>query len=152
MTNVETEVLVEIAEFALRVGREVEPHGPNGVCGLTPLTGTEAAVMRWIYRSPGTSAAAGAAGTGLQRSNFSAALRALEGKGMVSRTPDPDDARSIRLYPTDKAESGIDRLHAVWVELLGTALERSAVQFSAEELRTTEQVLVALDAGMRARQ
>lgn len=151
MTNVDPAVLVEIAELSLRVGRAVEPHGPDGVAGVTPLTGTEAAVMRWIHRNPGTSAAAGAVGTDLQRSNFSAALRSLEEKGMVSRTPDPDDARSIRLSATPTAEIGIKRLHDFWVGRLGTALRDSGAEISAADLQTVERVLTELDAGLRAR-
>ncbi|AFA74178.1 putative transcriptional regulator, MarR family [Gordonia polyisoprenivorans VH2] len=149
-------LLVEIADVVLRVAREVEPRGPHGPSGVVPLNGSEAAVMRWVHRHPGGTPAQGATATRLQRSNFSVAMRSLEDKAMIVREPDPGDARSVRLYPTDLALDSIARLHEFWAHTMSAALEAEtsagAQPIELDRLRTTLEVLCALDEGLpRAR-
>ncbi|TCL77214.1 MULTISPECIES: MarR family winged helix-turn-helix transcriptional regulator [unclassified Curtobacterium] len=114
-------VLAEFADVVLRISREIDPHGA-GALDIVPLTGTEALVMRWVDRNPGTSPSATAEATALKRSNLSVALRSLVAKGMVERRPDPDDARVVQLHSTDVARESIGRLHAHWAGKLRTAL------------------------------
>ncbi|MEP9393368.1 MULTISPECIES: MarR family winged helix-turn-helix transcriptional regulator [Gordonia] len=144
-------LLVDIAEVVLRVAREIEPHGPAGVSGVVPLNGSEVLVMRWIHHNPGTCPAEGATATGLKRSNFSAVLRSLEAKDMVRRSPDPDDARSVRLYATRRAETSIARLHDFWRRRLTGALDQASADssLSEAELLTARMVLERLSAGLR---
>lgn len=145
--------LAEIAELILRIGRDLEPSGPDGVAGLVQLTGTEAAVMRWIHRSPDTTPAATAAATGLQRSNLSSALKSLVAKGMVEKRPDPDDGRSVRLRATPLAEDNIARLREFWAGRLRVALSvaEGLPAPSDADLATVATVLEALDDGVRRR-
>ncbi len=146
--------LAEIAELILRIGRDLEPHGPGGVGELVPLTGTDAAVMRWIHRAPDTTPAATAAGTGLQRSNLSAALKSLVAKGMVEKRPDPDDGRSVRLCATPLAEDNITRLREFWAGRLRDALsvEGGSSVSSDADLTTVASFLGVIDDGVRLRQ
>ncbi|MFJ3030060.1 MarR family winged helix-turn-helix transcriptional regulator [Curtobacterium sp. NPDC087080] len=118
---VSDDALAEFADVVLRIGREVDPHGPHAL-DIVPLTGTEALVMRWVHRNPGASPSAVADATALQRSNCSVALRSLVAKGMVERRTDPDDARTVQLHPTALADDSIARLHAHWAGRLRTAL------------------------------
>ena len=74
--------------------------------------------MRFVDRNPGTTASAAAEATQLISSNFSRALRGLERKGVVRREIDPDDARRVRLFPTDLARDNLKRLHDLWTGLL----------------------------------
>ena len=48
-------------------------------------------------------------------------LGALEEKGFITRTPDPDDKRSLLVYPTQKALDAlpfIREVHAKWNALI----------------------------------
>lgn len=114
-------VLADFADVVLRISREIDPHGSKAP-EIVPLTGTEALVMRWIDRNPGTSPSATAEATALQRSNLSVALRSLVAKGMVERRPDPEDARTVRLHSTALAGESIGRLRRHWATMLRTAL------------------------------
>lgn len=137
-------VLAEFADVLLRVARDIDPHGSETL-DIVPLTGTEALVMRWINRNPGTSPSATAEATALQRSNLSVALRSLVAKGMVERRQDPADARTVQLHSTALAQESVDRLYRHWSGKLRTALggdERGAVE--ALEL------LQRIDDGLRA--
>jgi DNA-binding MarR family transcriptional regulator len=64
--------------------------------------------------------------TGLEPIYMSKLVRALEGNGLLDRTPDPADARAVRLTLTDRGVEVIDqaiavvrRLHAQLTEPLG---------------------------------
>ncbi|MFJ4076822.1 MarR family winged helix-turn-helix transcriptional regulator [Curtobacterium sp. NPDC089991] len=114
-------VLADLADVVLRISREIDPHGA-GALEIVPLTGTEALVMRWVDRNPGTSPSATAEATALKRSNLSVALRSLVEKGMVERRQDPDDARTVQLHSTDVARESIGRLRAHWAGKLRAAL------------------------------
>ncbi|KTR08948.1 MarR family winged helix-turn-helix transcriptional regulator [Curtobacterium luteum] len=135
--------LAELADVVLRISREIDPHGGDPV-DVVPLTGTEALVMRWVDRNPGTSPSATALATGLQRSNLSAALRSLVAKGMVERRPHPSDARTVQLLPTELAAASIGRLRAHWVTKLRGALGEDD-RGTAEALALLERV----DDGLR---
>lgn len=135
--------LAEFADVVLRIGREVDPHGPHAL-DIVPLTGTEALVMRWVHRNPGASPSAVAEATALQRSNCSVALRALVGKGMVERRTDPDDARTVQLHPTPLAHDSIARLHAHWAERL-----RAALGGDEDGIDAAAGLLARIDDGLR---
>jgi len=143
MPDVSDDLLAELADVVLRVAREIDPHGQRAV-DIVPLTGTEALVMRWIDRNPGTSPSSTADATALQRSNLSVALRSLVAKGMVERRQDPDDARTVQLHPTDLARDSVERLHAHWA---GTI--RAALGHRADDVRAAYDVLARIDDGLR---
>lgn len=52
----------------------------------------------------------------INKSNVSRSLTALENGGFISRVPDPDDLRVIRVYPTQKALDLYPRIHKLNVE------------------------------------
>lgn len=112
--------MAELAELILALARTIstEMHLDEQV---VDLTASEINVMRFVDRHPGASPTAVAAATGMQRSNLSRAVRALEAKGLVQRSTGGEDARHARLNPTPRAEANLRRLKANWSRLLGNA-------------------------------
>lgn len=115
--------LFELADLILAVGRHIQASKEAAAKSGTPLEG---AVMRYIDRHPGTTASAAAEATQLISSNFSRAVRGLESMGFVRREVDPDDARRVRLYPTDKSQENLRLLHEIWSGLLDGVIDDPA--------------------------
>ncbi len=107
--------LFELADLILALSRHIHASKDFAFEAWTPL---ESAVMRYIDRNPGTTASAAAEATRLVSSNFSRAVRGLERKGLVRRTVDRDDARRVRLYPTEVADRQLETLRDTWSRLL----------------------------------
>ena len=112
--------LLELADLILAISRHINAAKEAAADPGTPLEG---AVMRFIDRHPGTTASAAAAATHLISSNFSRAVRGLERKGLVRRDADEDDARRVRLYPTDRAQDNLRQLREVWSRLLDETVD-----------------------------
>ena len=140
---VSDDLLAELADVVLRISREVDPNGAR-VLDIVPLTGTEALVMRWVDRNPGSTPSAVAEATALKRSNLSVAVGSLVAKGMVERRPDPEDARTVQLFSTELAAESIARLHAHWAELL-----RAALAGDERGVDATFALLTRVDANLR---
>ncbi|OLT00256.1 MarR family transcriptional regulator [Pseudonocardia sp. CNS-004] len=141
MDEAQSSRLFELADLILAVGRLIHASKEVPADSWTPL---ESAVMRFIDRNPGTSAGAAAEATQLISSNFSRAVRSLEGKGMVRRDVDPHDARRVLLYPTAQAQDNLQRLHDVWSRLLeGVVLDPDEIDAVTSTLRRIETELVA---------
>ncbi|MDN4476104.1 MarR family transcriptional regulator [Demequina sp. SYSU T00192] len=136
-------LLAELAETILRIARDLDPHAAG--LDVVPLTGTETAVLRWVHRNPGTSPSAAADATGLRRPNLSAAVRSLEEKGLVRRSPDPADQRQQRLEATSLADEGVGRLHAYW-----SGRVRAALGDDLAEAGAVVDLLDRLESGLRA--
>jgi DNA-binding MarR family transcriptional regulator len=137
------DLLAELADAVLRISREVDPNGSRAI-DIVPLTGTEALVMRWVDRHPGSTPSAVAEATALKRSNTSVALGSLVTKGMVERRPDPADARTVQLYATDLARQSVERLRAHWAEML-----RQALGGDDADVASTLATLTRIDTGLR---
>jgi DNA-binding MarR family transcriptional regulator len=121
--------LADLAEAILGVGRELRLRIDAGAAGpatsdtaVVQLTASEAHVMRHIDHHPGVTPSDVARATGLQRSNLSTALRALEHRGFVERRTDPHDARGVNLFPTDRAADNLERLRRRWAQEMSSAL------------------------------
>lgn len=129
--------LFELADLIAAVGRQI--HASKEALNRESWTAGDIAVMRYIDRNPGTSARAAAEATQQISSNFSRALRGLENKGLVHREPDPEDARRVRLYPTDRAQENLRRLSDLWSDLLdGVVTDRAEVDATIATLRHIE--------------
>ncbi|WP_405590365.1 MarR family winged helix-turn-helix transcriptional regulator [Streptomyces sp. NBC_01190] len=133
--------LFELADLILAVGRHIQASKEAEAESGTPLEG---AVMRYIDRHPGGTASAAAEATQLISSNFSRAIRRLEQAGFVRREVDAHDARRVRLYPTEKAQENLQRLHEAWSRLLEEAVTDSDdIDAAISTLRNIETRLVA---------
>jgi DNA-binding MarR family transcriptional regulator len=113
-------LLADLAERILSIAREVnlQTEADNKLIHLTP---TEINVMRYIGRRPGIMPKEAARGVGLQRSNFSIALRGLKDRGMVTVVPDEADGRSMRLFPTGVATRNLAHHRLRWANFLRCA-------------------------------
>ena len=137
----DTARLSDLAELILAVGRLIQPPGDQAIGTCTPI---ESSVMRFISRNPGTSARAASEATLLTSSNFSRVLRGLEEKGLVSREPDPNDARRVSLYPTALAGESRQRLGEEWHRLLrGIEDDPGKINHLTATLRRIESELVS---------
>ena len=57
----------------------------------------------------------------VNKSNVARQLASLEEKGFITRTPDPQDRRSLLVYPTQKATDALPSIHKVhraWNEMV----------------------------------
>jgi len=138
-------LLGSLVDAVLDVERELQ-HSHRDVPGVIPLNDTERLVMRYVDRHPGAPAGVVAAGTRLLRSNLSHALRGLEAKGLVVRTPDPDDARSSRLHPTPLAATNLARLRRVWSDAVAGALPPGSDDDVTAAVRLLEGVATSMAA------
>lgn len=111
--------LFDIADRILALAREIRFADAASHEVITPL---ETSVMRYIDRHPGASARVVADASLLTSSNFSRALRNLESKGFVRREADPEDGRSVRLYPTERAAQNLRDIHDRWSDVLAGVL------------------------------
>jgi DNA-binding MarR family transcriptional regulator len=134
--------LFELADSILAISRYIQASKSFASHGWTPI---ESAVMRFVDRNPGTTASAAAEATQLISSNFSRALRGLERKGVVRREIDPEDARRVRLFPTDLARDNLKRLHDLWTGLLDGIID------DAGEVDRVNAMLRRVEAGFVAR-
>jgi DNA-binding MarR family transcriptional regulator len=116
-----TEQLADLADVVMAVARAIKLHTAADPSVLD-LSTTEVTVLRYIDHHPGVSPSAVAAGTGLQRSNLSRALRDLEAKHLVRRAADPSDNRQSLLQSTDLAAENLRHIRAIWSRLLRDAL------------------------------
>lgn len=113
------DALAELADLILNVGRLVRARTPREA-DLVPLTETERTVMRVVDLFPGSSPSEIAARALLQRTNVSAALRALEDKGLVTRTS--TSGRGVAVAPTQLAAENLRNLRTAWSHELAGAL------------------------------
>lgn len=111
-------------EWRQRLDRALRPHG------LTPTQFNLLASIGWLNRtlpSPPTQQQV-ADHAGADRMMASKVLRTLEERALVTREPDPDDARSLRLHLTDDGRhitrQAIRLAVAVDHELFGSHGER----------------------------
>ncbi|MEO7259685.1 MAG: MarR family transcriptional regulator [Jatrophihabitantaceae bacterium] len=130
----------ELAQLILDVSRLVRARTPSGA-EVVPLTDTERTVMRLVDLHPGSAPSELARRARLQRTNVSTALRALEGKGMLTRTPAP--GRGVVVHPSERAASNLAVLRAAWGrELAGVLGDRpAAVRRCNDLLRQLEERL-----------
>jgi DNA-binding MarR family transcriptional regulator len=79
-----------------------------------PLPASELEVMRLLARHPGLSVNEVARELGLRPNNVSVAVRNLEKRGVLRRTPDGSDRRIVRLEPTADAMAARERRERSW--------------------------------------
>ena len=68
----------------------------------------------------------------IHKSNVARQLASLEEKGFITRKTDPEDRRSLLVYPTNKAIAALPQIRAVLEEWESLLLE----EFSEEEQKT----------------
>lgn len=144
MTPADPERLADLADLLLTIARRISISEvePDGVVRLCP---SESLVMRFIDHHPGCKPSEIGAQLGLRSANTSAALRSLEDKGLVRRSPDPTDRRAVLVESTAKAARNLAQIRAHWAALLGPLLA------DAGDVDTAVRVLSGLDNAFHAR-
>ncbi len=132
--------LADVAEAILGIARELRLRIDADSDGLTP---SESHVMRYINHRPGVTPGEVARFTGLQRSNLSSALRSLERRDLIRRRPDPGDARSVHLFPTRRAITGLARLRRQWAAQVAEGLRGDTRRIGA-----AAEILSRLESGL----
>ncbi len=118
MTEEQAEKLYQLADLIHAVARQL---GAPADLRPGPCTPVEISVMRFISRNPGSSARVAAAATRLASSNFSRVIKGLISKGLLRRETDGQDARGVRLYPTDLAKANEAQMRRAWSAALAGA-------------------------------
>lgn len=135
------ESLAELADLVLHVARRISGHRFEDR-RIVRLSQLESLALRHIDRQHGLSSSQLATDLGLRSSNASAVVRSLEAKQLITRTPDPEDRRAVRLHPTEVARENIRYVRGEWATLLEGALPRDASPSTAiEVLRQLERGL-----------
>ena len=138
------EQFADLADLVMAVARAVRAQAAADP-DVLELSATEITVLRYLDHHPDVGPSAVADATGLHRSNMSRALRDLEAKGLVRRSPDPVDSRQAVLRSTDLAADNLSRLRGIWARLVGDALEVSGER---HDVAGTLSLLRALERGL----
>lgn len=93
-----------------------------------------------ICRHPGISQEQLSRRISVNKSNVTRQLSSLEQGGFITREPDPDDRRILRVYPTQKAESLFPKVQAVMEEWNRLILEDFTPDEREELIRMMERV------------
>ena len=79
----------------------------------TGLAGCQTPYLLALYRQEGLTQEELARSLNVNKSSVTRQLAALEEKGYIRREADPDDRRSLRVYPTDRAVALQERMRRV---------------------------------------
>lgn len=145
--DVDDERWADLADLLLTVAREIQQRG-HSIPGVVAISPSESNVMRFIDRAPGATASQVASGSGLQRSNLSTILRALEEKGLVERRDNAEDGRGVTLFPTALAVKNLALLRREWASQLRAALPSGDPADTNSALTDTVTLLRAIEEGL----
>ena len=112
----------ELAERVLIIAREIQFRGyqdPRAVA----LTATEGMVMRYMQDHTITAPNQIAAAVGLQRSNLSTLMRALEREGLIERTMSEGDRRGVTVRLTEAGRRNYLVVQHEWAAAVAKAIE-----------------------------
>ena len=104
------------------------------------LTVIEWYVLRALYDMDGQHASQLASDVGRAATSFTPNLDKLQEKGFITRRPDPNDRRAVRIYLTQKAQ---DKRQVV-LHLADELDQQFEAQFSPDELDCFQDVLAVL--------
>lgn len=110
------EQVADIADLIVSIARKISAHEPD--VGVVRLSALEVLVLRCVDSRPGVTPSELSAELGLKSGNTSAILRALEENGLLHRSPDPGDRRSVRIQPTQRLIENRKRIRDGWAQLL----------------------------------
>ena len=131
------------AEFSELIGRMRRIMADNAQRVSPGMLPGEYKVFTTIVRRESVTLSALAESLMADKGQISRTVRELEGLGLITRTPDPDDGRSSLLSPTPE---GLERLAAARGPQETVLLDRLEA-WSVDEIRDLARLLHALTAG-----
>ena len=147
------EALGEIGERIIEVFRFLQHEVTVPREGFVHVTRSEADIMRIIMERPGTTVSEIARTFGQHKSNTSTRIAALVEKGLARKEHAASDAREVHVYPTQGAQTNLDRFRAVWAQQLGPLTDATDVELArtATILAELADALAATAAARRSR-
>lgn len=130
MSPIPEDAHADVAAQIVGLARRIQER-QRAIAGIVPLSDLEVMALRDVHRHPGTTAVDLARRLGLRDSNTSVVLRGLVERGMIERSPDPEDRRRLALHLTERAERSITRVRAAAAGFLGEHMTLA----EADELR-----------------
>lgn len=135
------DLTVALRELAWTIHR----RAPERVGG--PIPTTEIALLKQALETPGATVGELSQALGLRQSNASAALRGMEARGLIVRTPSETDRRIVHVRATPAGEAEHRSIAQAWVESVVVALsdlsreQVLALEDAIEAMRTLERAL-----------
>jgi len=133
-----------LADLVLIIAREIQFRGYSDARAV-PLTATEGMVMRYLQSAAEAAPNQIASAVGLQRSNLSTLLRALESKGLIERRTDPDDRRGVMVRLTERGARNYVHARREWA-----AAVSKAAAGDTRDLDAALTLLAEIEAGLVA--
>jgi DNA-binding MarR family transcriptional regulator len=112
-----SESLADLAQWVLTLARDIRLYGALSP-SVVEITWLESLVMGHVIEQPGIALTQISLDLGVKSANTSAVLRALEKKGIITRTPKGPDGRSIAVHPTPFAAENAAAVRSDWTALL----------------------------------
>ncbi len=112
----------DLADLVLIIAREIQFRGYTDARAI-PLSQSEGMVMRYLQADPDAPPSRIAAATGLQRTNLSAVLRGLEGKGLIERHASSEDGRGVTVRPTEHGNRNYALVRQEWAAVVSAAAD-----------------------------
>jgi DNA-binding MarR family transcriptional regulator len=131
----------ELADLFLRASRRMRRHQVERLAplGLTPA---QARALRVIVGDGAPLRMVDLADRlGIVPRSVTTLVDALESAGLVTRTPDPANRRSLLVLPTEKGRATRERMAAARLE----AVEELLAPLSAEQRETLRELLTVID-------
>lgn len=129
------------ATMGYRLVQAAKAHRARVAAGLSRLglhVGQELVLDR-LWREEGLIQSALADRLLVERNTLTKVLQGLERAGLIERRPDPEDARAMRVYLTDRGRSLRQPVEAVWAD----ADRAMQVDFTTEERIVLRRLLEA---------
>jgi DNA-binding MarR family transcriptional regulator len=120
----------ELADLILIIGREIQFRGYPDERAVS-LSQSEGMVMRHLLQRGPAAPSQIAAATGLQRTNLSTVLRALEHKGLVEREAHPSDGRGVTVRATEHGRANYALVRREWAAAVSAAAGQSTGDLDA---------------------
>jgi DNA-binding MarR family transcriptional regulator len=113
----------EVAELLREVSRELREHlARQGEAQGFARFSRRLPIIREVLHNPGITVNELARRTHMAKSQVSMLVTALESEGLVSKRPDAQDQRLVRLFPTDEGTARAERWRAAYRAMLANTV------------------------------
>ncbi|MFC9559949.1 MarR family winged helix-turn-helix transcriptional regulator [Agromyces sp. NPDC056965] len=135
-------VAITLRELAWTIHRRAPERAHVG-----PIPTTEVALLKQVVDGPGATVGELARTLGLRQSNTSAALRSLEGRGLITRESSAADRRVVRIWATPDGVREHEAIADAWSADVIDAVaalperERASIEAATEALALLHELM-----------